>query len=150
MSKRIHVKSSQIAFVTIQNTLHASIVSIASGYSILRNAVWNSIPPPRQLIIITIVIVGRSTEERLDACLFSTVQIHKHLLLSERGQLEWKRMYFKLCCCFPHEEQYSDTPQFCTHCYVLFWKVRSICSRKVQSAGFVHCKKRLKCFIFLE
>ncbi|XP_061110938.1 F-box only protein 32-like isoform X2 [Conger conger] len=49
-------------------------------------------------------------------------QIHKHLLLSERGQLEWKRMYYKLCCCFPHEEQYSDTPQFCTHCYILFWK----------------------------
>jgi len=50
-------------------------------------------------------------------------QIRKHLMVSDKGLLEWKKMYFKLCRCYPHKEQYSDTLQFCTHCHILFWKV---------------------------
>lgn len=50
-------------------------------------------------------------------------QIRKRLIVSDKGQLEWKKMYFKLCRCYPHKEQYTDTLQFCTHCHILFWKV---------------------------
>ncbi|KAJ8402969.1 hypothetical protein AAFF_G00358850 [Aldrovandia affinis] len=53
---------------------------------------------------------------------FTDRQIHTHLMLSERDHLEWKRMYFKLCSCYPRKEQYCDTLQFCTHCLILFWK----------------------------
>ncbi|KAI3360801.1 hypothetical protein L3Q82_013035, partial [Scortum barcoo] len=52
--------------------------------------------------------------------------IHKHirkrLMVSDKGHLEWKKMYFKLSRCYPHREQYSDTLHFCTHCHILFWK----------------------------
>lgn len=44
-------------------------------------------------------------------------------MVSEKGHLEWKKMYFKLSRCYPHREQYSDTLHFCTHCHILFWKV---------------------------
>lgn len=55
-------------------------------------------------------------------CVFS-VQIRKRLMVSDKGQLEWKKMYFKLCRCYPVREQYSETLHFCTHCHILFWKV---------------------------
>lgn len=45
-------------------------------------------------------------------------------MMSEKGHLEWKKMYFKMSRCYPHKEQYSETLQFCTHCHILFWKVR--------------------------
>lgn len=44
-------------------------------------------------------------------------------MVSDKGQLEWKKMYFKLSRCYPRREQYSDTLHFCTHCHILFWKV---------------------------
>lgn len=44
-------------------------------------------------------------------------------MVSDKGHLEWKKMYFKLSRCYPHREQYSDTLHFCTHCHILFWKV---------------------------
>lgn len=53
-------------------------------------------------------------------------QIRKRLIVSDKGQLEWKKMYFKLCRCYPHKEQYTDTLQFCTHCHILFWKVTNL------------------------
>ncbi|KAG9339377.1 hypothetical protein JZ751_023770 [Albula glossodonta] len=53
---------------------------------------------------------------------FTERQIRKRLILSDKGHLEWKKMYFKLCRCYPRKEQYSDTLQFCTHCHILFWK----------------------------
>lgn len=59
-----------------------------------------------------------------DLILICYLQIRKRLMVSDKGQLEWKKMYFKLCRCYPHKEQYSDTLQFCTHCHILFWKVR--------------------------
>ncbi|KAI1901684.1 hypothetical protein AGOR_G00036930 [Albula goreensis] len=60
---------------------------------------------------------------------FTDLQIHKHLMVSERGHLEWKRMYFKLCRCYSRKEQYSDSLQLCTHCLILFWKdVRHPCT----------------------
>eukprot|EP00064_Thunnus_orientalis_P008299 superscaffoldBa00000978_g8322 len=48
--------------------------------------------------------------------------IRKRLMVSDKGHLEWKKMYFKLSRCYPHREQYSDTLHFCTHCHILFWK----------------------------
>lgn len=59
----------------------------------------------------------------LISSLWWSVQIRKRLMVSEKGHLEWKKMYFKMSRCYPHKEQYSDTLQFCTHCHILFWKV---------------------------
>uniref|UniRef100_A0A3B3T2W7 F-box only protein 32 n=2 Tax=Paramormyrops kingsleyae TaxID=1676925 RepID=A0A3B3T2W7_9TELE len=53
---------------------------------------------------------------------FTERQIRKRLILTDNGHLDWKKMYFKLCRCYPRKEQYSDTLQFCTHCHILFWK----------------------------
>ncbi|XP_076136094.1 F-box only protein 32 [Alosa pseudoharengus] len=53
---------------------------------------------------------------------FTDRQIRKRLMVSDKGHLEWKKMYFKMSRCYPHKEQYSDTLQFCTHCHILFWK----------------------------
>ncbi|KAM9783274.1 F-box only protein 32 [Neosynchiropus ocellatus] len=53
---------------------------------------------------------------------FTDRQIRKRLMVSEKGHLEWKKMYFKLSRCYPLREQYSDTLHFCTHCHILFWK----------------------------
>ena len=55
--------------------------------------------------------------------LFLLLQIRKRLMVSDKGHLEWKKMYFKLSRCYPHREEYSDTLHFCTHCHILFWKV---------------------------
>jgi len=71
--------------------------------------------------------LGTLTEDRLlwkRLCQhhFTDRQIRKRLMVSDKGQLEWKKMYFKLCRCYPHREQYSDTLHFCTHCHILFWK----------------------------
>lgn len=54
---------------------------------------------------------------------FPSLQIRKRLMVSDKGHLEWKKMYFKLSRCYPHREQYSDTLHFCTHCHILFWEV---------------------------
>uniref|UniRef100_A0A8C7GCM6 F-box only protein 32 n=1 Tax=Oncorhynchus kisutch TaxID=8019 RepID=A0A8C7GCM6_ONCKI len=72
--------------------------------------------------------LGQLTEDRLlwkRLCQyhFTDRQIRKRLMVSDKGQLEWKKMYFKLCRCYPVREQYSETLQFCTHCHILFWKV---------------------------
>lgn len=50
-------------------------------------------------------------------------QIRKRLILSDKGQLDWKKMYFKLIRCYPRKEQYGDTLQLCRHCHILSWKV---------------------------
>ncbi|TKC49038.1 hypothetical protein EI555_003814 [Monodon monoceros] len=54
---------------------------------------------------------------------FSERQIRKRLILSDKGQLDWKKMYFKLVRCYPRKEQYGDTLQLCRHCHILSWKV---------------------------
>ncbi|XP_032414907.1 F-box only protein 32 isoform X1 [Xiphophorus hellerii] len=71
--------------------------------------------------------LGALTEDRLlwkKLCQyhFTDRQIRKRLMVSEKGHLEWKKMYFKLSRCYPHREQYSDTLHLCTHCHILFWK----------------------------
>uniref|UniRef100_A0A2K6FUS3 F-box only protein 32 n=1 Tax=Propithecus coquereli TaxID=379532 RepID=A0A2K6FUS3_PROCO len=53
---------------------------------------------------------------------FSERQIRKRLILSDKGQLDWKKMYFKLIRCYPRKEQYGDTLQLCRHCHILSWK----------------------------
>ncbi|XP_075070132.1 F-box only protein 32 [Mixophyes fleayi] len=53
---------------------------------------------------------------------FTERQIRKRLILSDKGQLDWKKMYFKLIRCYPRREQYGDTLQFCRHCHILSWK----------------------------
>ncbi|KAJ4931153.1 hypothetical protein JOQ06_025451 [Pogonophryne albipinna] len=53
---------------------------------------------------------------------FTDRQIRKRLMVSDKGQLEWKKMYFKLSRCYPHREEYIDTLHFCSHCHILFWK----------------------------
>lgn len=55
--------------------------------------------------------------------LFFSFQIRKRLILSDKGQLDWKKMYFKLIRCYPRKEQYGDTLQLCRHCHILSWKV---------------------------
>ncbi|KAM3679101.1 F-box only protein 32 isoform X2 [Ammospiza nelsoni] len=49
-------------------------------------------------------------------------RIRKRLILSDKGQLDWKKMYFKLIRCYPRKEQYGDTLQLCRHCHILSWK----------------------------
>ncbi|XP_047697971.1 F-box only protein 32 isoform X3 [Prionailurus viverrinus] len=49
-------------------------------------------------------------------------RIRKRLILSDKGQLDWKKMYFKLVRCYPRKEQYGDTLQLCRHCHILSWK----------------------------
>ena len=50
-------------------------------------------------------------------------QFCRHLILSEKGRVEWKLTYFALRKCYPTREQYGDTLHFCRHCSILFWKV---------------------------
>ncbi|KAG8441617.1 hypothetical protein GDO86_010705 [Hymenochirus boettgeri] len=57
---------------------------------------------------------------------FTERQICKRLILSDKGQLDWKKMYFKLVRCYPRKEQYGETLQFCRHCHILSWKVRDV------------------------
>ncbi|XP_074065659.1 F-box only protein 25 isoform X3 [Macrotis lagotis] len=53
---------------------------------------------------------------------FAEKQFCRHLILSEKGHIEWKLMYFALQKCYPIKEQYGDTLHFCRHCSILFWK----------------------------
>ncbi|XP_025029690.1 F-box only protein 25 isoform X3 [Python bivittatus] len=55
---------------------------------------------------------------------FAEKQFCRHLILSEKGHIDWKLMYFALQKCYPIKEQYGDTLQFCRHCSILFWKER--------------------------
>ncbi|XP_068180390.1 F-box only protein 32 [Antennarius striatus] len=71
--------------------------------------------------------LGALTEDRLlwkSLCQyhFTDRQIRKRLMVSDKGHLEWKKMYFKLSRCYPHREEYSETLHLCTHCHILFWK----------------------------
>ena len=53
---------------------------------------------------------------------FAEKQFCRHLILSEKGHIEWKLMYFALQKHYPAKEQYGDTLHFCRHCSILFWK----------------------------
>ncbi|MFT7810669.1 F-box only protein 25 isoform X1 [Arapaima gigas] len=53
---------------------------------------------------------------------FAEKQFCRHLILSEKGHVDWKLMYFTLQKYYPKKEQYGDTLQFCRHCSILFWK----------------------------
>ncbi|KAL7984081.1 hypothetical protein Chor_002651 [Crotalus horridus] len=53
---------------------------------------------------------------------FTDRQIRKRLILSDKGHLDWKKMYFKLVRCYPRKEQYGNTLQLCRHCHILSWK----------------------------
>ncbi|KAK2499734.1 hypothetical protein MC885_004840 [Smutsia gigantea] len=53
---------------------------------------------------------------------FTEQQFCRHLILSEKGHIEWKLMYFALQKYYPTKEQYGDTLHFCRHCSILFWK----------------------------
>eukprot|EP00070_Physeter_catodon_P029777 XP_028336671.1 F-box only protein 25 isoform X3 [Physeter catodon] len=53
---------------------------------------------------------------------FGEKQFCRHLILSEKGHIEWKLMYFALQKHYPTKEQYGDTLHFCRHCSILFWK----------------------------
>ncbi|XP_066568599.1 F-box only protein 25 isoform X1 [Amia ocellicauda] len=57
-------------------------------------------------------------------CQFNFAEKHfcRHLILSEKGHVDWKLMYFTLQKYYPKKEQYGDTLQFCRHCSILFWK----------------------------
>lgn len=99
--------------------------------------------------------LGQLTEDRLlwkRLCQyhFTDRQIRKRLMVSDKGQLEWKKMYFKLCRCYPVREQYSETLQFCTHCHILFWKDTNhpctannteSCCKPVSPQGFINLFK---------
>ncbi|XP_074905339.1 F-box only protein 25 isoform X5 [Buteo buteo] len=53
---------------------------------------------------------------------FAEKQFCRHLILSEKGHIDWKLMYFALQKYYPIKEQYGDTLHFCRHCSILFWK----------------------------
>ncbi|XP_037382633.1 F-box only protein 25 isoform X2 [Talpa occidentalis] len=53
---------------------------------------------------------------------FAEQQFCRHLILSEKGHVEWKLMYFVLRKRYPPREQFGDTLHFCRHCSLLFWK----------------------------
>ncbi|XP_056589012.1 F-box only protein 25 isoform X2 [Triplophysa dalaica] len=53
---------------------------------------------------------------------FAEKQFCRHLILSEKGHVDWKLMYFTLQKYYPQKEHYGDTLQFCKHCSILFWK----------------------------
>ncbi|KAM9308600.1 F-box only protein 32 isoform 2-T2 [Gastrophryne carolinensis] len=53
---------------------------------------------------------------------FSERQIRKRIILSDKGTLDWKKMYFKLVRCYQRREQYADTLQYCRHCHLLSWR----------------------------
>uniref|UniRef100_A0A8C8M401 F-box only protein 25 n=1 Tax=Oncorhynchus tshawytscha TaxID=74940 RepID=A0A8C8M401_ONCTS len=53
---------------------------------------------------------------------FAEKQFCRHLILSERGHVDWKVMYYTLQKYYPKREQYGDTLHFCRHCSILFWK----------------------------
>ncbi|TRY88522.1 hypothetical protein DNTS_014074 [Danionella cerebrum] len=57
---------------------------------------------------------------------FAEKQFCRHLILSEKGHVDWKLMYFTLQKFYPQKEQYGDTLQFCRHCSVLFWNDRHL------------------------
>uniref|UniRef100_A0A8C0I5L8 F-box only protein 25 n=1 Tax=Balaenoptera musculus TaxID=9771 RepID=A0A8C0I5L8_BALMU len=57
---------------------------------------------------------------------FGEKQFCRHLILSEKGHIEWKLMYFALQKHYPTKEQYGDTLHFCRHCSILFWKDRRL------------------------
>ncbi|XP_051961540.1 F-box only protein 25-like isoform X2 [Xyrauchen texanus] len=52
---------------------------------------------------------------------FAEKQFCRHLILSEKGHVDWKLMFFTLQKYYPQKEQYGDTLQFCKHCSILFW-----------------------------
>uniref|UniRef100_UPI00398E6FF3 F-box only protein 25 isoform X3 n=1 Tax=Pristiophorus japonicus TaxID=55135 RepID=UPI00398E6FF3 len=53
---------------------------------------------------------------------FAEKQFCRHLVLTEKGCVDWKLMYFTLQKYCPKKEQYGDALQFCRHCSILFWK----------------------------
>lgn len=63
----------------------------------------------------------RSSHSSLCVCF----QFCRHLILSEKGHVDWKLMFFTLQKYYPQKEQYGDTLQFCRHCNILFWNVRN-------------------------
>ncbi|OCT81182.1 F-box only protein 25 isoform X1 [Xenopus laevis] len=53
---------------------------------------------------------------------FAEKMFCRHLIVSEKGHIDWKLMFFALLKYYPTREQYGDTLQFCQHCSMLFWK----------------------------
>ncbi|XP_067840290.1 F-box only protein 25 isoform X2 [Heptranchias perlo] len=53
---------------------------------------------------------------------FAEKQFCRQLILTEKGRVDWKLMYFTLQKYYPKKEQYGDALQFCRHCSILFWK----------------------------
>ncbi|XP_043413109.1 F-box only protein 25 isoform X9 [Prionailurus bengalensis] len=64
----------------------------------------------------------RQLWKRLCQYHFAEKQFCRHLIVSEKGHVEWKLMYFVLEKHYPTREQYGDTLHFCRHCSILFWK----------------------------
>lgn len=58
-----------------------------------------------------------------EVSVFVCIQFCRHLILSEKGHVDWKLMFFTLQKYYPQKEHYGDTLQFCKHCSILFWKV---------------------------
>lgn len=69
------------------------------------------------------------------SCVYLFFKIRKRLILSDKGQLDWKKMYFKLIRCYPRKEQYGDTLQLCRHCHILSWKVWGARGTDLPGAG---------------
>ncbi|XP_025029691.1 F-box only protein 25 isoform X4 [Python bivittatus] len=75
---------------------------------------------------------------------FAEKQFCRHLILSEKGHIDWKLMYFALQKCYPIKEQYGDTLQFCRHCSILFWKDPALRPNRRQTILHVSVHKRIQ------
>ncbi|KAG8445579.1 hypothetical protein GDO86_010379 [Hymenochirus boettgeri] len=53
---------------------------------------------------------------------FAEKMFSRQMIVSEKGHIDWKQMFFALEKYYPKREQYGDTLQFCRHCSILFWK----------------------------
>lgn len=53
---------------------------------------------------------------------FTEKMFHQHLILTEKGVVDWKQMFFRLQKFYPKREEYGDTLHLCRHCSILFWK----------------------------
>ncbi|XP_013000162.1 F-box only protein 25-like [Cavia porcellus] len=83
---------------------------------------WDIITPGQVTPTLYMLSEDRQLPKKLCQYHFAEQQFCRHLILSQKGHIEWKLMYFILQKYYPTKEQYEDTLHFCRHCSILFWK----------------------------
>ncbi|XP_039079837.1 F-box only protein 25 isoform X1 [Hyaena hyaena] len=83
---------------------------------------WDIVTLGQVTPTLSVLSEDRQLWKRLCQYHFAEKQFCRHLIVSEKGHVEWKLMYFVLEKHYPTREQYGDTLHFCRHCSILFWK----------------------------